>query len=230
MRVISDDHIDLGAYALGLLNDQDKAAFEAHLATCEQCAAELGTLAPVAQLLKGLDPVESPGEAAAPQPPVDLLRRRAAQSRRQLRWQVAVGAVASVVAIGGGVAAGLAAASGPAQPAVTIPVMAGQRHTATDSASGVTGTVGLVAKAWGTQVVLDLSGVPGPVECQLIAVSKDGQQKVVLGWLVPAPGDGVPGHPAHLVVEGGTAIPLGSLDRFEVTLVHGATLVTIPVK
>ncbi len=133
------------------------------------------------------------------------------------------------MAIGAGVAAGVAATSGPAQPAVTTPVLAGQRHTATDPASGVTGTVGLVPKTWGTQVVLDLAGVHGPAECQLIAVSKDGQQKVVTGWLVPAPGDGVPGHQAHLLIEGGTAIPLSSLDRFEVTVVHGATLVTIPV-
>jgi len=86
-----------------------------------------------------------------------------------------------------------------------------------------------VPKAWGTQVTLDLAGVHGPVECQLIAVSKTGQQKVVTGWLIPAPGDGVPGHPAHLLVQGGTAIPLASLARFDVNLVNGRTLLTIPV-
>jgi len=60
-------------------------------------------------------------------------------------------------------------------------------------------------------------------------VSKAGEQKVVSGWFVPAPGDGVPGHPAHLLVQGGTAIQLGNLARFEVRVVQGQTLLTIPV-
>lgn len=223
MSAISDKHIDLGAYALGLLNDQDTADFEAHLATCPACAAELVTLTPVAGLLRGLDPVEEPEGAAVPEAPVDLLRRRAQVSRRRSRWQAAVGAAACVAALGGGLAAGVATASGPA------PAVAGQLHTAKDASTGASGTVGLVAKAWGTQVTLDLAGVRGPAECQLIAVAKDGQQKVVTGWFVPAPGDGVPGHPAHLVIQGGTAIPLGNLAHFKVVIINGPTLVTIPV-
>jgi hypothetical protein len=214
MNAIGDEHIDLGAYALGLLEDQDKATFEAHLATCATCAAELRTLSPVAGLLQGQEPVELAGDPGAGELPVDLLHKRAALSRRRFRWQVAVGAAACAAALGGGVAVG---------------VLAGQRHAATDPATGVTGTVGLVAKAWGTQVTLDLADVHGPVECQLIAISKTGEQKVVTGWFVPAPGDGVPGHPAHLLVQGGTAIPLSSLARFEVTVVRGPTLLTIPV-
>lgn len=58
MSTISDQHTDLGAYSLGLLEEQDKAAFEAHLAGCESCTAELAALSPVAALLHGLDPVE----------------------------------------------------------------------------------------------------------------------------------------------------------------------------
>jgi len=228
MRAIGDVHIDLGSYVLGLLEEQDRTAFEAHLATCESCAAELATLSPVAALLEGLDPVELPGDAEAPWPPVDLLRKRAALSRRRFRWQAAVGVAACAAALGGGIALGVAAASQHAQ--VAGPSLTGQRHTATDTATGVTGTVGLVAKAWGTQVTLDLADVHGPLECQLIAVSKNGVQKVVVGWFVPAPGDGVPGHPAHLLVQGGTAIPLADLARLEVTVVEGGKpLLTIPV-
>jgi hypothetical protein len=86
-----------------------------------------------------------------------------------------------------------------------------------------------VAKAWGTQVTLDLSEVHGPLECQLIAVAKSGERRVVTGWLVAAPGDGVPGHPAHLVVQGGTSIPRSDLARVDVDVVNGRTLVSIPV-
>ena len=46
---------------------------------------------------------------------------------------------------------------------------------------------------------------------------------------VPAPGDGVPGHPAHLVIEGGTSIPRGDLARVDVDVVNGRTLLSIPV-
>ena len=35
--------------------------------------------------------------------------------------------------------------------------------------------------------------------------------------------------PAHLLVQGGTAIPLSSLERFQVIVVNGRTLLTIPV-
>ena len=226
MNAISNDHVDVGAYALGLLEDQDRAVFEVHLATCASCAAELSTLSPVADLLTGLEPVELPGDAEAAQAPADLLRRRAEASRRRVRWQIAVGAAACVAALGGGVAIGIVATTHHTQGTVAL---TGQLHTATDPATGVTGTVGLVPKTWGTQVTLDLAHVHGPVECQLIAVSKAGEQKVVSGWFVPAPGDGVPGHPAHLLVQGGTAIQLGNLARFEVRVVQGQTLLTIPV-
>jgi Putative zinc-finger len=226
MTAISSEHTDLGAYALGLLEDRDKAAFEAHLATCDACSAELSSLAPVATLLKGMEPVVVPGDAALPVA-VDLLHRRAAASRRRRRRQVLVSAAACVVLLVGGIGVGLAVA--PSHVQVVQPGLTGQRHTATNAANGVTGTVGLVTKGWGTQVWLDLAGLRGPQECELIAFSKTGASRVVTGWFVPAPGDGVPGHPAHLLVEGGTAISLPDLARFEVIRVDGPTLLTIPV-
>jgi hypothetical protein len=67
------------------------------------------------------------------------------------------------------------------------------------------------------------------VECQMVAVSRTGEQRVVMGWLVPAPGDGVPGRPAHLVLQGGTSIPRSDLARVDVDVVNGRTLVSIPV-
>jgi hypothetical protein len=221
MTAISSEHVDVGAYALGLLEDQDKAAFESHLATCEICRTELSALSPMGELLRGLDPVEVSGEV---EPPVDLLRKRAAVSRRRRRWQVLVAAAACAVLLGGGIAAGLATAPNQVGQGLT-----GIRHSAANPANGAAGTVGLVVKGWGTQVWLDLAGVKGPLECQLVAVSKTGERRVVTGWFVPSPGDGVPGHPAHLLVQGGTAIALTSLARFDVTVVNGGTLLTIPV-
>ncbi|TVZ04225.1 hypothetical protein EAS64_17700 [Trebonia kvetii] len=221
MTTISSEHTDVGAYALGLLEDQDRAAFEAHLATCDACRGELETLSPVGVLLRGMETVELPDDAS---PPVDLLHRRAVASRRRRRNLLIASAAACAALLGGGIAVGLASA--PNQPPAAL---TGQVHSATNPANGAVGIVGLVAKGWGTQVQLDLAGVKGPLECELIAVSKTGERRTVTGWFVPAPGDGVPGHPAHLLVQGGTAIALGDLARFEVTVASGQVLLTIPV-
>jgi hypothetical protein len=221
-------HTDVGAYSLGLLEDRDRREFEDHLAGCASCAAELAELSPMKALLRGVEPTGAAGRGPGEAEVTDLVRRRAEQERRRRRWQAAVGAAAAVVLIGGGIGAGLALApqsGGTPAAAVGVP---GQRHSATDPGTGVAGTVGLVAKGWGTQVTLDLSKVHGPVECQLVAVSRTGERRVVMGWVVPAPGDGVPGHLAHLLIQGGTSIPRSDLARLDVNVVNGRTLLSIP--
>ena len=229
-------HTDVGAYSMGLLEERDRREFEDHLAGCAACAAEVAELSPMAALLRG---GPGPGtraagsERAAGREPgggevTELLRRRARQQRQRRRWQVALGAAAGIVLIGGGIGVGIAAAPRGTPPAPPL-ALTGQLHSATDPGTGVAGTVGLVAKAWGTQVTLDLSKVHGPADCELVAVSRTGERRVVMGWLVTAPGDGVPGHPAHLVLRGGTSIPRNDLSRVDVDVVNGRTLVSIPV-
>jgi hypothetical protein len=226
---MNDEHIDVGAYALGLLEERDSAAFEAHLASCPVCNAELAEFSPFRALLTGLGPVETPEDIAVGQGVTDLLSRRASVSRRRRRWTVAVSAAACLAALGGGIAAGIALTPSPGPATVASPVLTGQLHKATNPGTGVTGTVGLVTKAWGTYVTLDLAKVHGPLECELIAVAKNGERRVVAGWTVGTPGDGVPGHAADLLVAGSTAIPLEKLARFDVIVVNGPTLLSIPV-
>ena len=233
-------HTDVGAYSMGLLEERDRREFEDHLAGCPACAAEVAELSPMAALLRGVElRGSSSGRAAGGEPAAgrepdggdvtELLRRRARQQRQRRRWQVALGAAAGIVLIGGGIGVGIAAAPQNGPPPPPPLALTGQLHSATDPGTGVAGTVGLVAKAWGTQVTLDLSKVHGPAECELVAVSRTGERRVVMGWLVTAPGDGVPGHPAHLVIRGGTSIPRSDLSRVDVDVVNGRTLVSIPV-
>lgn len=230
---MSGEHTDVGAYSMGLLEERDRQAFEDHLADCSSCAAELAELSPMAALFRGIEPVragDEPADAKVTDAKVtELIQRRVTQQRHRRRWQVALGAAAGIVLISGGIAVGIAAAPHQQGPATPPPAVAGQQHSATDPGTGVAGTVGLVAKAWGTQVTLDLSKVHGPVECELVAVSKTGDRRVVMGWLVPAPGDGVPGHPAPLVLQGGTSIGVNDLARVDVDVVQGRTLLSIPV-
>ena len=225
-------HTDVGAYSMGLLEERDRREFEDHLAGCPACAAEVAELSPMAALLRGVELTGvEPGAGREPGggDVTELLRRRARRQRQRRRWQVALGAAAGIVLIGGGIGVGIAAAPQNGPPPPPPLALTGQLHSATDPGTGVAGTVGLVAKAWGTQVTLDLSKVRGPAECELVAVSRKGQRRVVMGWLVTAPGDGVPGHPAHLVIRGGTSIPRSDLSRVDVDVVNGRTLVSIPV-
>jgi hypothetical protein len=227
-------HTDVGAYSMGLLEERDRREFEDHLAGCPACAAEVAELSPMAALLRGVELRGGEPAGAADGEPAgaqvtELIRRRARQQRHRRRWQVAVGAAAGIVLIGGGIGVGIAAAPQHGSAPEQAVALTGQLHSATDPGTGVAGTVGLVTKAWGTQVTLDLSKVRGPAECELVAVSRTGARRVVMGWLVAAPGDGVPGHPAHLVIRGGTSIPRSDLARVDVDVVNGRTLVSIPV-
>jgi hypothetical protein len=77
---------------------------------------------------------------------------------------------------------------------------------------------------WRYRRLLPYSRRPGPWP------TANGEQRVVMGWLVPAAGYGVPAHPAHLVLEGGTSIKASDLSRLEVTVVKSGTLLSIPVQ
>jgi Putative zinc-finger len=49
------EHTDVGAYALGLLEDDDRRAFEQHLEGCAACRAELGDFSGLATALQDVD-------------------------------------------------------------------------------------------------------------------------------------------------------------------------------
>ena len=59
---MSGEHTDVGAYALGLLEERDKRAFEHHLAGCPSCRAELAELSGMKELFSGIGPVEAADE------------------------------------------------------------------------------------------------------------------------------------------------------------------------
>ncbi|MFB6888279.1 anti-sigma factor family protein [Kitasatospora sp. NPDC056327] len=221
-------HSDAGAYALGVLDPVERAAFEAHLATgCPQCTELLSELAPVEALL---------GEYAAaadlvnpvPRPDPVLLDRlvaevRASRRRGKVRRLVLVAAAAALTIAGPVVTATVITADSP--PAVTA-TAAAHRFTATDPATGAHAVVGVDTAPWGSRVTLELSGVQGPLTCHLVAVSSTGAHQTVTTWNVPATG-----YPATtpLHTTGGTAYPPPAIDHFEIrTLDTDTLLLTIP--
>ncbi|MFI7440113.1 anti-sigma factor family protein [Nonomuraea indica] len=279
------EHTDVGAYALGLLEEDDKRAFEAHLYECPPCRAELQDLAGVAVALDGLGPLtdeppvpragagrrarragarveargqrrgpgfgedheEGPGEprwaagGAAPSEAgvVDLMRRRRAADRRTRRGTVVIGLAAAVTLVAGGLTVGMQVGGGmPATQVATgqDPHMGPAEQFYADGdpvagvgAGGVNGGLVVESKAWGTHAALRLAGVKGPLECELVSVSKSGVRRVMTGWSVPPAGYGVPGQPQPLYMHGGSASPLDDIDRFEVVTTTGRTLLTVEV-
>ncbi|MCO5998303.1 anti-sigma factor family protein [Actinoallomurus rhizosphaericola] len=55
-------HTDVGAYALGLLEEDDRRAFEAHLAGCPACSAEVADLTRLRELLIAARPAPTTTE------------------------------------------------------------------------------------------------------------------------------------------------------------------------
>ncbi|HEX5712173.1 MAG TPA: zf-HC2 domain-containing protein [Solirubrobacterales bacterium] len=96
----------LGAYVLGDLPGEERAALEAHLEGCARCRAEAESLGAVARLL----PLADPGRFGqpAPRPAADLGRRiagaigaeqRAGRQRRRWRAGLSLGAAAAAAAV-----------------------------------------------------------------------------------------------------------------------------------
>ncbi len=216
---VSSTHTDVGAYALGLLEAADRQAFEEHLAGCPACAAELDELSGMKGLLTGIDPVEAPAAEPSGAEVTDLVRRRAESQRRHTRRQVLLSAAAGVVLLAAGVGVGLAttrhSAAPTAQPLVVLSVHQGATAAGANPGTGVSGVAGLVGKPFGTQVTLNLK-MKGPLECQVVAVSRTGARTVIATWFVPPVDFGGTLHPAPLHIQGWTTIKTGDLARIDV--------------
>ncbi|MFG3494440.1 anti-sigma factor family protein [Streptomyces sp. NPDC047928] len=214
-------HDAVGAYVLGILDDADATAFEAHLAGCGLCAARLDEFAGMepmlAMLAEGPGPAERPvvlpppPEPARPGPGmldrlVDEVAVKRAQRRRRTRYLVA--AAAALIIGGPGIA--VVATSGDTRgnqaetlrdPHPTSPAEDAffqhmdEKIRATDATTRVSATVGLERKGWGTHAVLELKNVKGPLKCRLVAVSKTGEEEVVTSWAVPKWGYGIADSP-----------------------------------
>ncbi|MER6121982.1 zf-HC2 domain-containing protein [Streptomyces sp. NPDC001795] len=245
-----DIHETVGAYALGILDDAEATAFEAHLATCDWCAQQLDDLAGMEPMLAALadlpgnqgSPAIGESLSAKPSPRlverlVDEVGERRAQKRRRSFYLVAaaaaliIGGPLTVMAVNGGSSNNTVdpMAAGPAKAAFQVMT---DKHSATDPNTKVNAVVAMEAKDWGTHAVLQLKGVKGPLKCSLIAVGKNGERETVTSWSVPTWGYGIPTAKTEegknpLYVHGGAAFTPNQIDHFEVMTFDGKKLVEV---
>ncbi|MET8681519.1 zf-HC2 domain-containing protein [Streptomyces sp. NPDC004647] len=244
-------HEAVGAYALGVLDAADAARFEDHLAGCDACAEQLDEFMGLEPLLANLaeTPTAVPNPAAlhvgpSPQMLDRLIDEVAVKRRRRQRRGLYLVAAAAALIIGGPVVATVVTADDTTSdtalphPNSTSPAEDAffnhmeDKVRATDQASKVAATVGTEKKDWGTHTVLELKNVKGPLKCNLIAVSKTGEEEVITSWAVPKWGYGIPDSTREiakrpLYVHGGAAMKPNEIDHFEVRTFEGKRLVSV---
>ncbi len=200
-----DLHEWAGAFALGALDPDDRRRFERHLADCARCATEIRALAPIPGLLAQLDADDL--DAAIRPETADAISREAQHETQQLRasrnrWRLA--AITSAAAIAIVIAAFAAVAIGSDDSATDAGVAASVTSSLAESTDVTTTTRG-----WGTQIDLDLAGLPARPEYQLWAIDNDGAWSIAATW-GPTP-------TGRATITGATATPATHLGRLVVT-------------
>lgn len=248
-------HVDVAAYVLGILDEPDDASFSQHFAHCPRCRAEYRELSDLPRLLDQVKPNRVDRSRTRPPaaPSKQVLTRaldeigaaRRQRSRKvNTRWLVAA-AAAVLVATGGVVFWQLGGSTSPpttqAGPASTQPstttsppstgtdVVAGARTVnATNPVTGAAAIIGIEPEDWGTRINLELRGVTGPMQCQLVAVTKSGASQVVTSFGVPESGFGVPNSPEPLRITGNMGFDQEDLLRFDIRRDGGPDVLVVP--
>ncbi|MBB5159185.1 anti-sigma factor [Saccharopolyspora phatthalungensis] len=229
--------VDVGAYALGALDEPERTAIEHHLASCEHCRTELEELEQMRTVLG-----EAPPELFLDGPPDDadlLLQRtlrqarteRARESRPRRAVVGAAAMIAAVVAVGGGVLIGRAGDSEPPQvvaqppsPSVLMPAEGTKVATSTDPSNGARLTVTVTPAAGWVRLNAAASGIPAGERCRLVVVGKDGSREIAGSWLVSekAAAEGS-------ALDGAALIAPGNVAAVEVENFAGKRFVSTPV-
>jgi hypothetical protein len=213
-------HRDVGAYALGVLDEAEAFRFEDHLMECASCAAHVTEFRPAARQLmlyrratpRSVHPMAAPGPRLLERLLDDV---NAKQRSGRRRWLYAV--AASVVFAVGGPTMAVVAEHGSSSPATMA-------MSATDPDTGVWAEVSAQDREWGSQVDMTFKDKSGPHPCRLVAVGKDGSEQTVTSWMVPAD-DG-----AETTLQGGSAMQSKEIDHFEVRTKDGQHLVTLKAR
>ena len=165
----------IGAFVLGRLDEDERAALQAHLDGCAECRAEVEELWPVARALADAAPERIDPEEFSPADLIDGViaqvdRERQFHRRRQRRrWfgrsALAAAAAALFVAIGFFVLPQILAPEVPLEPVAFSEV-----------SPGVEAEADLIAHTWGTETRLIASGLNDGQTYRVMLRSEDGDR------------------------------------------------------
>ncbi len=211
------------AYLLGVLDADERLAYEAHLAICRRCRASLAEISPIPPLLAGLDEsvFAAPPEAAATSVPDTLLPRllQAAGRERARRRRLMAGLVL------------IAAACAIALLVIVLPSSSGgpklePRAMAALVVTPVGATIALQPRSWGTEIHLTCwyplgAAEPPSDRYELVAHGPDGATYDLGSWRL-APG-------RRVIFTSGTALTETQIKDLQITQPNGRAILALRV-
>jgi hypothetical protein len=206
---------DDAAYVLGALSADERAAFEAHLHSCAECAARVREIQDVPALFAGISAAElSDATHTVPETLLPGLLRRAAAQRRRRRW--VVGGLASVAAA---CLIALTVVLWPTSSASTAPT----RKFVALVANPVVASASLTPKPWGTEINVDCSyadrGAPeARIPYEMYVFDRSGNKERVGSWWQPD---------HDIKYETGTALSTTQIAKVEITLPNGTPILRL---
>lgn len=212
----------LGAYALGLLDADERARLEEQIEVCEVCQVELADLRALEAELG-----EVPAEYFLEGPPEDgelLLQRtlrqvrqeHSAGQRRRIFLAGAVAAALASVLVGGGFFAGKTQNNSDAlaSRSARLPEEGAVTASAADAATKATMVVRLAPASGWVRVNAAVKGLQPGEKCRLIVLSESGEEEIAGSWVVAKPKQGASEGGQELV--GFAAVPLGQVKSVTV--------------
>jgi anti-sigma factor RsiW len=209
-------HRDVGAYALGVLDEAEAFRFEDHLMECPRCAAEVTEFGVTTRQLmlyrratpRFVHPMAQPGPRMLDRLLAEVATRRRAGRRRML-FTLAASVVFAVSVPG---VAMMAEGSDEAPPTVVA---------ATDARTGVWAQVTTADEASGSQVELKVKDSAGPRACHLVIIGHDGTEETATSWHGP-------GHDAHPnTMMASSSLHPEEIARYEIRSTAGEVLVKL---
>ncbi|GAA3245292.1 anti-sigma factor family protein [Nonomuraea helvata] len=281
MMTCEEVRLALGAHALGALDPDEALEVDQHLATCEECGAELLDLEGVASFLGKVSERDVELVVSPPRQVLDrLLNDRVKRTRRGRLLLVAAASVVTL-ALGGTVWTAVSndtpeqsamapvsvtpastqppasvldatedskakSLSSQAEPSASrkpttrptaLPTRASKQPSrapreAVDGPTFKGRTAGFTASvsAWpgddgGTELGVQVGGVPVGTTCSLIVVAADGRSERTQSWAVSQEA-----YEEHTVFKRVTSLPMDDIARFDVVDQAGKVLVRVPVR
>ncbi|MFJ5738685.1 anti-sigma factor family protein [Streptomyces microflavus] len=144
---------------------------------------------------------------------------------RQPGWAFA--AAVAGVALGYGASLMFPAEPPTATTATARP--AGASVVRATGADGIAASLEPRPTGWGTEVLLEVSGLDGPRRCVLVAVAEDGTEETALTWQVPEGGYGLPGSlKERLLAVGGLGMAPEDIAGYVIRTTGGEKLLDLP--